>query len=208
MSERALDELQRMLEQRIATITKPLTTSIAAGVASSDNIDEWERAMTKAILEYHQAAAVIGGADINDAQNGINLSLRATIALQLGYLHDFAEQMRQSANIGQLRGDVGNPAAGYQSPAQIGARAQMYAGAIRGAYFTATTYGLPLPAMPTEGTLCHTNCKCSWDIITLDAENGDYDAYWRRGAKDSCQTCLIRESEWSPVRIRGGILEV
>lgn len=199
MSERALESLQTMLEQRIATIT--------AAMLSDGDVDAWERAMTTALAEYHQAAAVVTG---NPAfgQNDAYLGLSATIRTQLEYLRDFANQLRQMVNSGQLRGDGEQTAAGVPSPAQIAARAQMYAGAIRGTYFAASTYGLPLPAMPTEGTLCHTNCKCSWDIIEIDAAAGDFDAYWRRGAKDSCQTCRIRETEWAPVRIRANILEI
>ena len=60
---------------------------------------------------------------------------------------------------------------------------------------------LPVPAMPGEGTICKTKCKCSWDIVPIDEKAGDYDAYWRRG--DSCSTCLAREQEWNPIRIRG-----
>jgi hypothetical protein len=206
MNEDDLEALQNMLEERIKQITDNLLASGEAVTPAA--VDAWERAMIKALAEYHQAAAVIAGQSLADAQEDAYKQLSATIGLQLGYLRDFANQMRQSASDGQLGIAVESPAAGYQSPAQIAARAQMYAGALRGTYFAAATYGLPLPAMPCEGTLCHSNCKCSWEIIEIDDAAGDYDAYWRRGAKDSCQTCRIRESEWSPVRIRGGILEI
>lgn len=59
-----------------------------------------------------------------------------------------------------------------------------------------------------EGMIAHnSNCGCSWRIEVVDDEAGDYDAYWERSKDDSCATCLEREAQWSPVRIRGGLLE-
>ena len=40
----------------------------------------------------------------------------------------------------------------------------------------------------------------------VDEEKGDYDAYWVRGKRDSCQTCLERAAQWSPLEIREGVL--
>lgn len=58
-----------------------------------------------------------------------------------------------------------------------------------------------------EGVITHnSNCKCFWDIDTLDFEKGNFDAYWKLGTDDNCQTCQIRATEWSPVRIRAGVL--
>lgn len=58
-----------------------------------------------------------------------------------------------------------------------------------------------------EGVITHnSNCKCTWRIEVLAAEQGNYDAYWERNVEDSCQTCIEREAQWSPVRIRGGEL--
>lgn len=60
-----------------------------------------------------------------------------------------------------------------------------------------------------EGIITHnSNCKCSWEVVEVDADAGDYDAYWRRASDDSCQSCLEREARWSPVRIRGGVLQL
>jgi hypothetical protein len=86
------------------------------------------------------------------------------------------------------------------------ARADMYAKSIKTPYWQGRTRMLPLPAMPAEGTQCLTNCGCSWEIVTIDEEAGDYDCYWRRGKDDSCQTCIARAQNWSPLQVRGGVL--
>lgn len=57
-----------------------------------------------------------------------------------------------------------------------------------------------------NGIVTH-NCGCSWEVQTLDATKGDFDAYWRRSKDDSCDTCLERERLWNPVEIRGWELQ-
>lgn len=60
-----------------------------------------------------------------------------------------------------------------------------------------------------EGLIAHNSgCNCKWDVKAVDAANGDYDAYWRleKGSKH-CQTCLERAAQWSPLRIREGVLQ-
>jgi hypothetical protein len=60
-----------------------------------------------------------------------------------------------------------------------------------------------------EGVISHnSNDKCRWRIETVDAENGDYDAYWELSPVEHCQTCLERRAQWYPVQIRGGELVV
>ncbi len=58
-----------------------------------------------------------------------------------------------------------------------------------------------------EGMISHnSNCKCRWRIVTLDAANGDYNAFWEKSPVDNCQTCIERDLQWAPVQIRGGEL--
>jgi len=84
-------------------------------------------------------------------------------------------------------------------------RAELYAKSIKIPYWRGAVKMLPLPAMPAQGTNCYGNCGCAWEIEELDGE-GNADAYWRRAKDDSCQVCVQREQDWSPVRIRGGVL--
>lgn len=160
------------------------------GVVDAQTVAVWRDNVAAAIVEYH-TAAMIAGNDGKPLNPGMQGQLSEIVATQLNYLENFAEEV----------------AAGKITPAQISARADMYAPAIRQPYSAGFTGGLPLPAMPAEGTICHTNCKCSWNIVPIDEEAGDYDCYWIRGADDSCSTCIARAREWSPIRIRGLTLQ-
>jgi hypothetical protein len=204
MNEEELERLQQLFEQRIVEITQRLLT-LRGRPISPDDVDDWLEEMSGLIYEYHGAAALLfGGPDILSA-------IVDVVAGQIGYADDFGDMLKDLAEKGKLGlifGESEERPANYRTPAQILAQARMYAGALRASAFTAVTRGLPLPAMPCEGTLCHTNCKCSWNVVDIDADAGDHDAYWIRGAKDSCQTCVVRAMMWNPVQIRGGILQL
>jgi hypothetical protein len=151
----------------------------------------WQRDMERALARYHTASYMAGqGAPtMNDADRE---NLAKIVQAQVDWLKGFTLEIQ----------DQREWQAGWN------ARAASYAGAIKQPYWKGQTRMLPLPAMPAEGTQCHNNCKCAWEINAIDAEAGDYDCYWRRAADDSCQTCLERESRWSPLRIRGGVLQL
>lgn len=88
-------------------------------------------------------------------------------------------------------------------------RAALYANSVVEPYWKASSFGLPLPAYPGDGTSqCMTSCKCSWNIVPLDKNQGDYDAYWVMSPAEHCQTCLQRAHDWNPLQIRGWNLVV
>lgn len=151
----------------------------------------WQREMEAALTRYHQAAYMAGSGapTMNDTARKF---VSATVKAQLDFLNGFVIDIQ-----GEREWQKG-----------WNARAAMYADAIKTPYWKGATNVLPLPAMPADGTQCLSNCKCSWEIAVVDEAAGDYDAYWRRGADDSCQTCLEREARWSPVQIRGGVLQL
>ena len=89
--------------------------------------------------------------------------LKARVAEQLKYYDKFAE------------------AAGDMSEAGVGARAQMYVGAIRATYGQARYPGLS--QYPGDGsTQCLTNCKC-------DLDERDDGIHWVLNAGESCDDC-------------------
>ena len=182
-------ELRRVIEDANGRIDQ-LSAQMEAG---SISIDQWESQMETILSETFEDAAR-AGADSPDVE-ALNDSLENFVAIQLAFLANFAADI--AANGWQ-------PA--YRS------RAQMYGEAIKQSYWVADVYKragnrvLPLPAMPAEGTQCLSHCGCKWRVVTVNAENNDYDAYWERLKTDSCQTCVEREAQWNPVRIRGGVL--
>lgn len=180
----SLDFLIERLAQLIRTSTGALEE------AYPDGVDSWQEEVSRQLARYH-AAAMLTGANVDSLTPAMSAATQKDLAVQLRYLRQFGVAIQ----------DAGEWQAGWQ------ARAAMYARGIQIPYWQGATKLLPLPAMPAEGTACYTNCKCSWEVDTLDGDNS-YDAYWRRGADDSCQTCIQREAEWSPVRIREGVLQL
>lgn len=175
-----IDRLTRL----IATATDALETSYP------DGVDAWQQEISRELARYH-AAAILAGAGIDDLTPAMRTQVTRDLTLQLSYLEQFGITIQEAEQFH----------AGWQ------ARAAMYARSIQVPYWQGATKLLPLPAMPGEGTDCLTNCKCMWAIDTLEG-NSNYDAYWRRGAGDSCATCRQRERTWSPVKIRGGELQL
>lgn len=198
MDEEKLDNLIDQFKEAIARFSKEmlggrdvgeLTPDELSQVLTDDAIEAWANTFAEAIALYHQAAAVMGNNNVplTDEQSD---KIGDTVATQIQYLTDFAVRIRTDKDFDR---------------SQL-ARADMYANAVRQSLFQAVTRFLPLPAMPAEGTLCYTNCKCGWRIETISEENEDYDCYWERSANDSCPTCVARARRWNPLRIRGGIV--
>lgn len=89
--------------------------------------------------------------------------LKARVAEQITYYDRFAEQ------------------AGDMSEAAVAARAQMYAGAVRGTYYGARYPGLN--QYPGDGnTQCLTNCLCSLD----ERDDG---IHWVLDGGEHCDDC-------------------
>lgn len=178
--------LERLIE-RLQSAIEEDTTALALGQIEPGT---WQEEVARLIERYTAAAWKAG-------QQGAALTkpdiaaVKGLVSTQVEFLNNFTIEI-QNADEWQ---------AGWE------ARAQMYAESIKAPYWRGATKMLPLPAMPTEGTQCLTRCKCIWDVVTVDEEAEDYDAYWRRGAGDSCQTCKERAAQWSPLQIRGGVLQ-
>lgn len=159
----------------------------------------WLSDMEAQIARFH-LAAYMRGAETTEVPPYVRDWLESVIAVQLGFLGNFAMVVNAA---GPKLQDFSK---------QFAARAQMYTSAIKVAYWQGDIIRqvgrpLPLPAMPAQGTQCGNNCGCNWRIVTLDKDAGDFDAFWERGKMDSCQTCIEREKMWSPVRIRGMMLQ-
>jgi hypothetical protein len=177
-----LDELIARFEAEVRTLMARL---------ESGNItpEAWQAEFENLLARYHTASSMTGvGSDA--LPPAVRSQLVAGVQAQFAFLDGFRIEIQ----------DTDEYMAGWN------ARADMYAKSIKTPYWQGRTRMLPLPAMPAEGTQCLTNCGCLWDIVTIDEEAGDYDCFWRRGKDDSCQTCIAREQNWSPLQVRGGVL--
>lgn len=165
-----------------------LTGDLARNVLG---LDVWLPQMERELAK-HAAAAYMAGKGSEALDEAALDKLAGQVGTQLGFLRNFAVEMVADDQFQE----------GYQ------ARAESYAASIKEPYWEGMTEVLPLPAMPTQGTQCLTNCNCRWRIVPLDKAAGDYDAYWElENGSDHCQTCLERAEQWNPIRIRGFVLE-
>lgn len=181
---RPLRWLLRELRRRLGDLFDELT-------ASHLTPTEWRNQVKRVLAEHHLAALMAGlGSEVVPGKAWGDLVDR--INVQIEFLNNFKIEIQDDAEF--------RP--GWE------ARAASYAESIKVPYWRGRTKILPLPAMPGEGSQCLQGCNCQWDVKPLDAENGDYDCFWKLEAgSDHCQTCLERASQWKPLRIRGGILQ-
>jgi len=186
MPNEALDRLTARLTRLIGTATDALES------VYPDGADAWQSELAAQLARYHTAAALVGSGG-NEITPALRTAVKSDLASQLAFLDRFAVEVK----------DASEWQAGWN------ARAAMYADAIQVPYWRGKTQMLPLPAMPGDGgSECLTRCRCSWDVQPLDGD-GNYDAYWQLGAaEDHCQQCQQRAADWSPVRIRDGVLEL
>jgi hypothetical protein len=100
-------------------------------------------------------------------------------------------------------------AAGTYSEGQIANYNRNFVNGSRTAYerANAEAYGLPpLPQYPGDGqTDCNKGCRCSLRIYTLPG-NGNFDVVWRLGDAEHCKDCIRLSRDWSPLRIRNGVI--
>lgn len=186
-----LDGLPRPLRWLIGELLDAianLTGDLARNVLG---IDIWLPAMEREIAK-HAAAAYMAGKSSDELDAAALAKVVGQVQTQIGFLRNFAVEMVSDAEF----------QAGYQ------ARAESYANSIKEPYWEGKTEQVPLPAMPGQGTQCLDNCRCKWRIVPLDKAAGDYDCYWvLESGAEHCQTCLQRSEEWSPIRVRGFVLE-
>jgi hypothetical protein len=185
-----LDDLPRPLRWLIQSMVDALGDIFGDLESGRLTVAAWLDLMREKIAEYH-LASIMAGLDSEIVPERAWGGLVEQVNMQLGFLDNFTVEIQKADEF----------AAGWKT------RAESYAGAVKQPYWFGRTRLLPLPAMPAQGTTCGNNCKCRWRIDWLDQDKGDANAFWMRHADDSCQICLERESQWSPVKIRDGMLE-
>lgn len=187
-----------MLALLIGGLTMALLGLTRRVVAGALNMETWENSFGRTLARYMLAAFLDGMGDDVPFTPSMNQVVAAHVADQLAYLSGFRRALEESEDRPKQQARFLWRAGLYgQAPKRTWAEGDVVKQAGR---------VLPLPAMPCQGTQCGNYCRCRWRIVVIDAKQGDYDAYWERHARDSCQTCIVREQEWSPVKIRGGWL--
>lgn len=181
----ALERLQSRLREEY----KRITTDFTEGRIT---IEQWYRQMADLSNRANIAASALAVGGVNKLSAADLQAIERANETQLAYLNGFRRELETMSILAAI------------------ARAALYAGAITALFWTifAQATGMPpLPAQPGVLTSCHTNCKCSWNILTL-AGNGNWDCFWEVSAVEHCPECLRREQVFNPLQIRGGIIQV
>lgn len=117
--------------------------------------------------------------------------LTGNVAAQLSYLQGFRDTI--TATMG----------AEGEWPATWDARAEMYTTSIIAPFWYGETKGLPIPALPGDGSSqCGSRDRCEIRIDWEDEETGTADVYWLLDPEADgrhCQTCEVRADEWNPL---------
>jgi len=183
-------ELERLL-RRFLREFDDLSGQMERGAISEA---AWAKKMGELVSDSHQAA-MMSGASTATMPGDLTETLERVVQVQHDFLDNFEDDVKSE---------------GWQ--AAYNSRVRQYLDAAQISYHYGKMFEdvgkvIPLPAMPSEGTICLSNCGCSWDISVVNAAKGDYDATWKLGKIDNCQTCIERAAQWSPVRVRGGVLQ-
>lgn len=183
-------ELPRGLRWLIRELKRQLADLFEELQAGRLRPNEWRDAVKRALAEHH-LAAIMAGLNTEAIPAKAWQGLVDEVNVQVEFLNNFKVEIQRADEF----------EAGWQ------ARAASYAESIKTPYWRGRTKILPLPAMPGQGSQCLDGCNCQWDVKPVNAENGDYDCYWRLEAgSEHCQTCLERSQQWAPLRIREGVV--
>lgn len=169
----------RATSERLIDYYNDLAERLVSRLADDEiDVGTWQIEMRQllrdAFADQLRAAAAPGTPTSSDY-----LMLGPLLKTQYDYLEGFARDI----------------AAGLMTFDQIAARARLYVGASREAYWRYATRGAKLPAYPGDGSSeCLGNCGCEW----VETEPGSGVWKWQRGKDDSCDTCIEREIIWSP----------
>lgn len=155
---------------------------------------QWRESFAALLASYIALSYLIGsGAQSLTGDAGIWVT--NWLASQLDYLNNFLAAIQ-----------VNRAAGGGWTPG-YNARARMYVTSIVAPFWYGETEGLPLPALPGDGSSdCGQNDACGWDIHWIDREKGDADCYWllnqQRIVVEHCQQCIERARQWKPLKVR------
>lgn len=185
------DPRRSTLDRLIARLSQLVALATDALEADPAQVAAWQEELKRQLARYHQAA-YLAGSGATELSTAARAAVRTDLATQLRFLGQFALEIQGAAD--WQRG--------------WNARAAMYAKSIQTPYWRGATRLLPLPAMPGDGTTaCLTNCRCAWDVQELEGEN-NYDCTWVMGDAEHCQGCKQRASDWSPLKIREGVVQI
>lgn len=180
----------RDLVDETETQINDLTAQLETGQIDNDT---WLDEMQNILVVGHLVSWMLGQESENLEFDDF-ISVSGLIQFQLQFLDNFSIEILTSEEFMQ----------GWY------ARAEMYASAMNQTYWQGHMKVWPLPAMPGQGTICLSNCRCEWreENVNLETNSGAF--FWELDPNveedNHCQTCLQRNDDWYPVLVVNGEL--
>jgi hypothetical protein len=192
------DETDAALERLNAEFDRRVDALVAGMERGTVTVGQFTGSMPSLIKEHQLAAAVLASGGVDSASPQTLAVAQRNVAEQLAYFERWKTDLLAKTAEGKA-----------PTPKAIAARAKMYGRAAHATVQQAQVEAKGVPAMPfypAQQTQCRVNCRCNWDIKTLDVVNANYDCYYRRNANESCPTCIARERAANPLRVRKGVI--
>lgn len=138
---------------------------------------EWHNAVAREIFAHHLAEyAAASGKDEREVLGEV----KGIVGKQIDHLNGFTDQIE--AGDYEDREDA------------LRARAAMYAGSLKGSYWSGRTEGYDLPCVPGACEECYGSCRC-------DLRIEDDGIYWDcLEDPKSCNSCVERGNTWQPYK--------
>lgn len=183
-----LDALTQLFNSKADALTMGLDNSTVT-------LGQFDGAMRSLIKQTHVAASVIGHGGMDAASPDTLALAQQNVDTQLAYFDAWMKDLYAAKEL--------------PSQAYMANRSKLYGKAVKATTSEAVSQskGVPtLPFYPASQTQCHSNCKCSWTIKTLDIVNDNYDCYYSLGVAEHCPTCIARQRAANPLRVRRGVI--
>jgi hypothetical protein len=183
ITQKGMRRLFDSYQTRARIEVRNLAQRLADGVI---DMKQWEAGMREVIKDTYSTGYMLGrGGKLQMTQADWG-SVGGQLKNQYRYLNGFYEAV----------------AAGDLTPAQIGARAELYINSATQSIERGRARGLgapELPAWPADGSSeCLASCRCFWSIEETDTE---WLATWTLTPAEHCPTCLERAQIWNPLLI-------
>ena len=185
----------KKIQPYLETLSESIGELMAALKAGKITPVEWYKQYSELIAMFNVIGYHAGVKGMPSAEAVTWLT--SNVASQLSYLQGFRDTITEVL------------ATGGEWPAMWDARAEMYTTSIVAPFWYGQTGGLPIPALPGDGSSqCGSRDRCAIETEWIDQEKGDADVYWILDDQAvHCQTCIERAERWNPLHFENWTME-
>lgn len=178
LTETTLNEVRDVYLDSVTVLVDDLATNLANGTWTTAF---FESELRRKLKNAYVAEYTLGKGGVERMTQADYGRLGSLLKKQYGYLRSYLDDVSSGR---ETKGTAAN-------------RARNFLGSARQAFSRGRSRGrdLDLPYHPGEGTECHGNCRCFWDI---DEDDEEFRCYWKITSSDGCSGCRQRASESNP----------